>query len=83
MFTAQQISSLGIRGLFSTAAEFDLAVRRFNQDLNKLVVLARRNATKIHHVCLLQSRENSRVRMINKNKKREDREKPRLLCKAK
>ena len=82
MFGAQHISNLGVNGIFSTADEFDLAVRRFNQDLKKLVILARRNKTNIHHVCLLQARENSRVRLVNKNKKREDREKRRMPCKA-
>ena len=82
MFKATQISKLISGGLFSTADEFDLTVRRKNQDLDKLVILARRNKTKIHHICLLQAREKSRIRIVNRNKTREHREKPRVLCKA-
>ena len=80
MFKAALVSKLVVGGLFSSSDEFDLAVRRLNQDLGKLVILARRNKTKIHHICLLQARENARIRMVNKNKKVLDREKPRVLC---
>ena len=82
MFTVAQILKLADGGLFASADQFDLAVRRLNQDLNKLVILARRNRTNIHHICLLQARENSRVSLLNKGKKRVDRLKPRQLCKG-
>ena len=82
MFKATQISKISKGDLFSTADEFDLIVRRKNQDLDKLVILARRNKTKIHDICLLQAREKSRVRIVNRNKTDEAREKPRVLCKA-
>ena len=79
MFTIPQISHLTKGGLFASSDEFDLAVRRFNQDLNKLIILARRNKAKIHHRCLLQARENSRVSALYKGKKGVNRVKPRLL----
>ena len=45
------ISKLTVGGVFATADEFDLGVRRVNQDSGKLVVLARRNTKTIHHIC--------------------------------
>ena len=68
--------------MFASAGEFDVAVRRFNQDLDKLVVLSRRNKVAINHICLLQSRENSRLTVENRGKPWSERVKPRLLCKA-
>ena len=82
MFTPEHISKLVNGGLFPSASEFDLAVRRLNQDLDKLVILARRNKVKIHHICLLQAREKTRIRNANKNKASIDQERPRELCKG-
>ena len=82
MFTPEHISKVVKGGLFASASEFDLAVRRLNQDLDKLVILARRNKVKIHHICLLQAREKTRVRKTNKNKASIEQERPRELCKG-
>ena len=53
MFQSSEIGKLTVGGLFSSAGEFDYAVRRYNQDNQKLLKLAKRNKSKIHHVCLL------------------------------
>ena len=74
------ISKLTVGGVFATADEFDLGVRRVNQDSGKLVVLARRNTKTIHHICLLQSRERARVSGLNKGRKKCDRIKPKSVC---
>ena len=55
MFKASNIGKLAVNGLFSTSNDFDLAVRRYNQDLNKLLKLKKRDKLRIHHVCLLQA----------------------------
>ena len=83
MTQASDISNLAVGGLFTTAADFDIAVRRFNQDCDKLVTLARRNTDRIHHICLIQSREQARVAKLNKGKEKGDRVKPKSLCKGK
>ena len=82
MFTPEHISKLVNGDLFLSAREFDLAVRRLNQDLDKLVILARRNKVKIHHICVLQAREKTRIRSANKNKASIEQERPRELCKG-
>ena len=82
MFTPEHISKLVNGGLFASASEFDLAVRRQNQGLDKLIILARRNKVKIHHICLLQAREKTRIRNANKNKSSIDQERPIELCKG-
>ena len=80
MYTVANLSNLTVGGLFPTSDEFDFAVRRFNQDQEKLVVLARRNTIRIHHVCIMQAREKSRIARLNKGKKANNRERPRPLC---
>ena len=82
MLKVTDISNLAEGGLFSSSDEFDLAVRRLNQDLGKLVIFAKRNKTTIQQICLLQARENSRIRASNKGKKRDAYEKPNELCKG-
>ena len=82
MHTAANISQLSVGGLFPSAVEFDLAVRRYNQDKNKLIVLNRKNNTRIHHICLLQSREKFRIAKLNKGRSARDRYKPKMLCAA-
>ena len=71
---------LVVGGVFSTAGEFDLAVRRYNQGINKLLKLRRRNKTTVHHICLAQARERERVSAVNKGRKRNDYEKPKPVC---
>ena len=80
MFIAANLLKLTAGGLFPTADEFDLAVRRYNQDQEKLVVLARRNTLRIQHVCLIQAREKSRTANINKGKNGITRERSLQLC---
>ena len=82
MFSVAQLSNITVGGLFASADEFDVTVRRFNQDLDKLVILGRRNRVKINHICLMQGRENSRLTNINRGKPRANRVKPRNLCEA-
>ena len=82
MLVCPIVGKLTVGGLFSTASEFDIAVRRLNQEINKLVKLARRNKDRIHHICLLQARENERVFKLNKHKKRVGRVKPKSVCSA-
>ena len=82
MFKVTNMFNLVQGGLFSSSDEFDLAVRRFNQDIDKLVIFSKRNKTKIHHICLLQARENSRVRSLNKVCTNETKETLRNLCKG-
>ena len=74
------VGNLCVGGIFHTSDDFDFAVRRYNQDNNKLLKLAKRNKTRIHHICLLQARENDRVSKLKKGKKRKLREKPTALC---
>ena len=80
MYSAANLLKLTAEGLFSTSDEFDFAVGRFNQDQEKLVVLARRNSIRIHNVCLGQAREKTRITKLNKGKKGSNREQPRVLC---
>ena len=82
MFTVAKVSDLALGGLFASADEFDVAVRRFNQDLEKPVILSRRNKVTINHICLLQAREKSRVSTENRGKPRSEHVKPRHLCNA-
>ena len=82
MFKRTQLLQLAKEGLFPSSDDFDYAVRRLNQDLGKLVVLARRNKTRINHICLLQSREKSRVLNVNKGRNKKDHVSPKILCKA-
>ena len=77
MFTVAQVSDLALGGLFASADEFDVVVRIFNQDLDKLVILSRRNKVTINHICLLQAREKSRVSTENRGKPRSEHVKPR------
>ena len=76
----EEIGSLVTGGIFQTSDDFDFAVRRHNQDETKLLKLAERTATKIHHICLLQARENERVAKLNKRKEKQNRVKPESLC---
>ena len=80
MIRKTDVGLLGKGGIFSSSDEFDTAVRRHNQDVKKLLKLAKRNSTKIHHICLLQAREHERVSRLNKDKTRRDRVKPNTLC---
>ena len=82
MLISPIVGKLMVGGIFSTASEFDIAVRRSNQDIDKLVKLARRNEGRIHHICLLQARENERFCMLNKGKNRVDKVKPKSVCSA-
>ena len=52
----KEIGSLVTGGIFQTLDDFDFTVRRRYQDEKKLLKLARRTTTKIHHICLLQAR---------------------------
>ena len=62
---------LAVGGVFSTAEEFDLAIiRKFDQDKIKLLKLAKRNKTTIHHICSAQARERERISELNKGEKR-------------
>ena len=53
MNKSTEVSKLEIGGVFAATGEFDLGVRRVNQDRGKLFILARRNTKTIHHICLL------------------------------
>ena len=80
MLASHSVGKLAIGGLFTTASEFDFSVRRCNQDNGKLLKLARRNKSRIQHICLLQARENERFTSLNKGKKRTEDDKPQSVC---
>ena len=47
MNKSTEVSKLEIGGVFAATGEFDLGVRRVNQDRGKLFILARRNTKTI------------------------------------